>query len=178
MANGGISFPTSFGPAQSTLETTAQNRGERGRTRGGRQEPRRPSPYRADQLDADGVGGDDGADGRVPIDGTVNDPYPFKVLVGPDNLTANGIDIPDAAGPCSPAPPRATGRFLRARPGAQHHLRVPRRTIRTIPEDREGNQQNNQQRDDLGWISDPHGIPCVSGERRSNARSSTSAPRR
>src|SRR3546814_1881569 len=36
--------------------------------------------------------------GRVPIDGTVNDPYPFKILVGPDNLTANGIDIPDVAG--------------------------------------------------------------------------------
>src|SRR3546814_4055075 len=36
--------------------------------------------------------------GRVPIDGTVNDPYPFKVLIGLDNLTANGIDIPDVAG--------------------------------------------------------------------------------
>ena len=42
--------------------------------------------------------------------------------------------------------------------------------VRTIPEDREGNQQNNQQRDGLGWISDPYGIPCVSGERRSNAQ--------
>ncbi len=36
--------------------------------------------------------------GRVPVDGTVNDPYPFKVLVGPVNLTANGIDLPDVAG--------------------------------------------------------------------------------
>src|SRR3546814_14472641 len=36
--------------------------------------------------------------GGVPIDGTVNDPYPFKVLIGLDNLTANGIDIPDVAG--------------------------------------------------------------------------------
>ncbi|MGV8241708.1 TIGR03752 family integrating conjugative element protein, partial [Pseudomonas aeruginosa] len=47
-------------------------------------------------------------------------------------------------------------------------------TIRTIPEDREGNQQDNQQQNSqsggLGWISDPHGIPCVSGERRSNAQ--------
>src|SRR3546814_8579399 len=25
-------------------------------------------------------------------------PYPFKVLIGLDNLTANGIDIPDVAG--------------------------------------------------------------------------------
>ncbi len=36
--------------------------------------------------------------GRVPVDGTVNDPYPFKALVGPENLTANGIDLPDVAG--------------------------------------------------------------------------------
>lgn len=36
--------------------------------------------------------------GRVPVDGTMNDPYPFKVLVGPENLTANGIDLPDVAG--------------------------------------------------------------------------------
>lgn len=36
--------------------------------------------------------------GRVPIDGVVNDPYPFKVLIGPDNLTANGIDLPEVAG--------------------------------------------------------------------------------
>lgn len=36
--------------------------------------------------------------GRVPVDGTVNDPFPFKILVGPDNLTANGIDLRDVAG--------------------------------------------------------------------------------
>ncbi|WP_435370059.1 hypothetical protein, partial [Acinetobacter baumannii] len=36
--------------------------------------------------------------GRVPVDGTVNDPYPFKILIGPDNLTANGIELPDVAG--------------------------------------------------------------------------------
>jgi integrating conjugative element protein (TIGR03752 family) len=36
--------------------------------------------------------------GRIPVDGTVNDPFPFKILVGPDNLTANGIDLPDVVG--------------------------------------------------------------------------------
>lgn len=36
--------------------------------------------------------------GRVPIDGKVTDPYPFKVLIGKDNLTANGIDLPDVQG--------------------------------------------------------------------------------
>ncbi|MCB0257794.1 MAG: TIGR03752 family integrating conjugative element protein, partial [Anaerolineae bacterium] len=38
------------------------------------------------------------------------------------------------------------------------------------PEDRDGRQQANNQQEGLGWISDPHGIPCVSGERRSNAQ--------
>src|SRR3546814_8325236 len=43
-------------------------------------------------------------------------------------------------------------------------------TIRTIPEDSERNNQRNNQEDGLGWISDPYGIPCVSGDRRSNAQ--------
>src|SRR3546814_6309315 len=42
--------------------------------------------------------------------------------------------------------------------------------IRTIPEDSERNNQRNNQEDGLGWISDPYGIPCVSGDRRSNAQ--------
>ena len=109
--------------------------------------------------------------GRVPIDGTVNDPYPFKVLVGPDNLTANGIDIPDVAGAVFSGTASGDWTLSCVRGQVRSITFVFNDgTIRTIPEDREGNQQNNQQRDGLGWISDPHGIPCVSGERRSNAQ--------
>lgn len=36
--------------------------------------------------------------GRIPIDGKVTDPYPFKVMIGKDNLTANGIELPDVQG--------------------------------------------------------------------------------
>jgi len=32
--------------------------------------------------------------GRVPIDGKVPDPYTFKLVIGPKNLAANGVDIP------------------------------------------------------------------------------------
>ena len=31
-------------------------------------------------------------------------------------------------------------------------------------------EQNSDTRQGLGWISDPYGIPCVAGERRSNAQ--------
>lgn len=52
-----------------------------------------------DELKALGVEGDTPEDtlrtliGRLPINGTVTDPYPFKVLIGKDNLTANGIEL-------------------------------------------------------------------------------------
>jgi len=108
--------------------------------------------------------------GRVPIDGTVNDPYPFKVLVGADNLTANGIDIPDVAGAVFSGTASGDWTLSCVRGQVRSITFVFHDgTIRTIPEDSgRNNQQNNQ--DSLGWISDPYGIPCVSGERRSNAQ--------
>ena len=36
--------------------------------------------------------------GRIPIKGNVDDPYPFKVIVGSDNLAANGLEIPGLDG--------------------------------------------------------------------------------
>ncbi|MCL2344580.1 MAG: TIGR03752 family integrating conjugative element protein [Desulfobulbus sp.] len=117
--------------------------------------------------------------GRVPIDGTVNDPYPFKVLVGADNLTANGIDIPDVAGAVFSGTASGDWALSCVRGQVRSITFVFQDgTIRTIPDDRNGNAQNsnqqsnsqNGQQNGLGWISDPHGIPCVSGERRSNAQ--------
>ena len=96
-SNGGISFPTSFGSAQSTLETTAQTVANAGARAAG---VKSPTPVYTVPTNSTLMGSVamTALIGRVPIDGTVNDPYPFKVLVGPDNLTANGIDIPDVAG--------------------------------------------------------------------------------
>lgn len=36
--------------------------------------------------------------GRIPIRGTVQDPFPFYVLIGADNLAANGLELPEIAG--------------------------------------------------------------------------------
>ena len=169
-SNGGINFPTSFGSAQSTLETTAQTVANAGARAAGVKTatlvytvPTNSTLMGSVAMTA--------LIGRVPIDGTVNDPYPFKVLVGPDNLTANGIDIPDVAGAVFSGTASGDWTLSCVRGQVRSITFVFHDgTIRTIPEDREGNQQNNQQRDGLGWISDPHGIPCVSGERRSNAQ--------
>ncbi|SSW71221.1 hypothetical protein AVE30378_04448 [Achromobacter veterisilvae] len=169
-SSGGISFPTSFGPAQRTLEATAETVANAGARAAGVKtaKPVYTVPTNSTLMGSVAM---TALIGRVPIDGTVNDPYPFKVLVGPDNLTANGIDIPDVAGAVFSGTASGDWTLSCVRGQVRSITFVFHDgTIRTIPEDREGNQQNNQQRDGLGWISDPYGIPCVSGERRSNAQ--------
>ena len=169
-SGGSVSFPTSFGPAQRTLETTAETVAHAGARATGIKsaKPVYTVPTNSTLMGSVAM---TALIGRVPIDGTVNDPYPFKVLVGPDNLTANGIDIPDVAGAVFSGTASGDWTLSCVRGQVRSITFVFHDgTIRTIPEDRDGNQQNNQQRDGLGWISDPHGIPCVSGERRSNAQ--------
>ena len=169
-SSGSLSFPTSFGPAQSTLEATAESVVNAGARAAGVKsaKPVYTVPTNSTLMGSVAM---TALIGRVPIDGTVNDPYPFKVLVGPDNLTANGIDIPDVAGAVFSGTASGDWTLSCVRGQVRSITFVFNDgTIRTIPEDREGNQQNNQQRDGLGWISDPYGIPCVSGERRSNAQ--------
>lgn len=120
--------------------------------------------------------------GRVPIDGTVNDPYPFKVIVGAENLTANGIDLPEVAGAVVSG--TATGDWtLSCVRGQVRSITFVFNdgTVRTLPTPEDAaqaksgtNQTNGRQLDQiqggLGWISDPYGIPCIAGERKSNAK--------
>lgn len=108
--------------------------------------------------------------GRVPIDGTVNDPYPFKVLIGADNLTANGIELPEVAGAVVSGTASGDWTLSCVRGQIRSVTFVFQDgTVRTVPE--EGAQgRAGSGREGLGWISDPHGLPCVAGERRSNAQ--------
>lgn len=121
--------------------------------------------------------------GRVPVDGTVNDPYPFKVMIGKDNLTANGIELPEVK--AAVASGTATGDWtLSCVRGNITSLTFVFEdgTIRTVPSPEDVNQSNGNKNDQgnqsktigggnsIGWISDQAGIPCISGIRRSNAQ--------
>ncbi|EAS1759730.1 TIGR03752 family integrating conjugative element protein [Salmonella enterica] len=111
--------------------------------------------------------------GRVPVNGSVTDPYPFKVLIGRDNLTANGIELPDVEGAIISG--TASGDWtLSCVRGTVHSMTFVFRdgTIRTVPS--AGKKANNDsngksQGSEIGWLSDPHGLPCIPGERKSNA---------
>ncbi|MGG3793716.1 TIGR03752 family integrating conjugative element protein [Pseudomonas paraversuta] len=118
--------------------------------------------------------------GRVPVDGTVNDPYPFKVLVGPENLTANGIDLPDVAGAVMSGTASGDWTLSCVRGQVESITFVfTDGTIRTVPQPKavasrtaSTTQSSNTDkiRGGLGYLSDPYGIPCIAGERRSNAQ--------
>ncbi|OTA16790.1 integrating conjugative element protein [Xenorhabdus vietnamensis] len=101
--------------------------------------------------------------GRVPVNGTVTDPYPFKILIGKDNLTANGIELPEVEGAVISG--SASGDWtLSCVRGQVNSITFVFQdgTVRTLP----GTGQNPQ---GIGWLSDENGIPCISGERKSNA---------
>lgn len=106
--------------------------------------------------------------GRIPIDGNVTDPYPFKVVIGPDNLTANGIDLPDVEAAILSG--TATGDWvLSCVRGTltSFTLVFSDGRIRTLRNTRGENSSNSGE--GIGWLSDENGIPCVSGERKTNA---------
>ena len=101
--------------------------------------------------------------GRVPIDGQVTDPMPFKALIGRNNLLANGQRLPeveraifsghafgDATLHC------VTGRI------EQVTFIFEDGTVSTWPD--EGGSGSEP----LGYISDRRGYPCIQGEYVSN----------
>ncbi len=168
-------FPTVFGTAQKPLQDTAAQLNAAGKTLQGKPllQPVYTVPANATLMGSVAM---TALIGRVPVDGTVNDPYPFKVLIGPDNLTANGIDLPQVAGAVVSG--TASGDWtLSCVRGQIRSLTFVFRdgTVRTVPskaakQDADDEQGSDDNRQGLGWISDPYGVPCVLGERRSNAQ--------
>ena len=111
--------------------------------------------------------------GRVPVgeEARVTDPYFFKLLIGRDNLAANGHEIPELA--YAVASGEAIGDWtLGCVAGDVTSLTFvfADGRIVTVPEARdvsEGAAGTRAVR--LGGLSDDHGNPCVAGERITNA---------
>ncbi len=114
--------------------------------------------------------------GRIPAGGTIEDAFPFKVIVGKDNLAANAITMPGLDGMIFSG--KATGDWalscVRGQLNSVTYV-FSDGTIRTLSSDETGGGNNKLQQGgsdaerSLGWISDRRGIPCVTGTRISNA---------
>jgi integrating conjugative element protein (TIGR03752 family) len=106
--------------------------------------------------------------GRIPVQGQVRDAMPFKVITGADNLAANGLTVPGVQGMVWSG--TAVGDWtLSCVTGRLESVTFvfDDGTIRTLSsDDRQGQGGNGEP---LGWISDAQGIPCISGDRKTNA---------
>lgn len=103
--------------------------------------------------------------GRIPIDNKVSDAYPFKVLIGRENLIANGIELPDVEGAIVSG--TATGDWtLSCVRGDVKSMTFVFNDSRIVSTSNKGSGNNSEK---IGWLSDSSGIPCVPGERKTNA---------
>lgn len=109
--------------------------------------------------------------GRVPVQGQVRDPMPFKVITGKENLAANGLSIPGVEGMIWSG--TAIGDWtLSCVLGKLESVTFVFEdgTIQTHANDASQLKGTAQKTDKpLGWISDAQGIPCISGARKTNA---------
>ncbi|UMM06947.1 TIGR03752 family integrating conjugative element protein (plasmid) [Vibrio campbellii] len=112
--------------------------------------------------------------GRIPMNGQVTDPYPFSMIVGKENLLANGFTLPDVQGAIVTG--TVTGDWsLSCVRGVVESIDFIRAdgSILSFPEEEEaidsGFDGTSVKTGDLGFLADPNGNPCLTGERISNA---------
>ena len=104
--------------------------------------------------------------GRVPVRGKIQDPWRFKIIVGPDNLAANGHRIPQLAGMIWVG--TARGDLALSCVSGNLDTATFIFTDGSIQTSRNQSDTVNS-KGGLGWISDEYGNPCIAGELKSNA---------
>ncbi|MEZ9997902.1 TIGR03752 family integrating conjugative element protein [Vibrio sp. 10N.261.46.A3] len=112
--------------------------------------------------------------GRVPMDGQVTDPYPFSMIIGAENLLANGQTLPDVQGAIVTG--TVTGDWsLSCVRGAVETLTfiLADGQMVNYPDQEEAVDGefdgSTIKTHDLGFLADVNGNPCLTGERISNA---------
>jgi hypothetical protein len=108
--------------------------------------------------------------GRVPVDGIVKAPYPFKMIIGGNNLAANGLSIPGISGAIIQG--YTVGDMaLSCVKGYVTALTFlfPDGTISTTQMTHSSGSEDLGFTDALGYLSTPHGNPCFPGKFYTNA---------
>ncbi|HIO96910.1 MAG TPA: TIGR03752 family integrating conjugative element protein, partial [Leucothrix sp.] len=103
--------------------------------------------------------------GRIPRDGDVSDPAPFKVAIGGENLAANGFSIPGIDGMIM------SGYVYGDAVRKCVYTKIKRATyifedgrILSLP-----NQNSRQKNSVIGYLTDPYGDPCIKGRYLTNS---------
>lgn len=108
--------------------------------------------------------------GRVPIGGALTDPFPFKAIIGRENLLANGIELPDVQEAIISGTLSGdwTLSCVRGKVRSMTFIFQDGRIV-SLPSSKRGGSQNSDNDEGIGWLSDPQGVTCLPGERKTNA---------
>ena len=104
--------------------------------------------------------------GRIPVQGKIQDPWRYKIIVGPENLAANGHRIPQLAGMIWVG--TARGDLALSCVSGNLDTATFIFVDGSIQTTRNRSETSNT-KGGLGWISDEYGNPCIAGELKSNA---------
>ncbi len=101
--------------------------------------------------------------GRIPKDGDVSDPSPFKVAIGRDNLAANGFSMPGISGMIMSGTVYGdlVGRCVRTKILRATYIFEDGRIL-TLP------KKKRNKGTAIGYIASPIGDPCIKGRYVSN----------
>lgn len=119
--------------------------------------------------------------GRVPVDGRVQDPVPFKVIVGRDNLAASGAYVSDDVAGVVASGIAVGDMSLSCVEGYIQSLTFifDDGTVRTVSQRTNGTSAgfgsgggggvSLSATSKLGWLSDQYGNPCIPGKFETDA---------
>jgi integrating conjugative element protein (TIGR03752 family) len=117
--------------------------------------------------------------GIVPVDGKLKDPFPVKIIVGNENLATNGLKIPGLKGAVfegiaagnwnlSCISVSLTAGTFTFTDGRVQHLKGKaqgeRNAVASLTPITDGEVRNS-----IGYISDRQGVPCIAGQRVTDA---------
>jgi cell division protein ZapB len=116
--------------------------------------------------------------GRVPIKGDVTDPAPFKIVLGHDNLAANGHHIPGIEGMFMEGHVWGDATLSCVRANVERASFVFKDgTIVSFPEKKNNSKRSNKAAGSgtIGYLTDAYGSTCIPGRYITNAPRTLSA---
>ena len=144
-------------------------------------EPPKPVPYYTIPENATLIGATamSAVVGRVPVDGQVQDPMQFKLLIGPENLAANGHYLPPNLAGIVVSGIAIGDMTLSCSEGFIQSMTFvfADGTIQTVSERNNGGSigaggtASIASSNKLGYLSDERGNPCIAGRFVTNAPS-------